>query len=57
VKSPGMPYDEQALRVLELAKEEAHSFNHNYIDTEHMLLGILREGSAAAELINQGGDV
>src|SRR5712692_7324112 len=53
-KSPNMPYDEQALRVLELAKEEARAFNHDYIGTEHLLLGILREGSAAAALINQG---
>jgi RNA polymerase sigma factor (sigma-70 family) len=54
VESPIMPYNEQALRVLELAKEEARAFNHDYIGTEHLLLGILREGSAAAELINQG---
>ncbi len=54
VESPIMPYNEQALRVLELTKEEARAFNHNYIGTEHLLLGILREGSAAAELITQG---
>ena len=54
VESPSIPYNEQALRVLELAKEEARAFNHNYIGTEHLLLGILREGSAAAELIDQG---
>lgn len=53
-ESPSMPYNEQALRVLELTKEEARAFNHNYIGTEHLLLGILREGSAAAALINQG---
>ena len=54
MESPSMPYNEQALRVLELTKEEARAFNHNYIGTEHLLLGILREGSAAAALINQG---
>ncbi len=54
VESPNMPYNEQALRVLELAKEEAHAFNHNYVGTEHLLLGILCEGSAATELITQG---
>ena len=54
MESPIMPYNEQALRVLELTKEEARAFNHNYIGTEHLLLGILREGSAAAELITQG---
>ncbi len=54
VESPNMPYNEQALHVLELAKEEAHAFNHNYVGTEHLLLGILREGSAATELIAHG---
>src|SRR2546421_213269 len=54
VESPIMPYNEQALRVLELTKEEARAFNHNWIGTEHLLLGILREGSAATELITQG---
>jgi ATP-dependent Clp protease ATP-binding subunit ClpA len=54
MESPIMPYNEQALRVLELTKEEVRAFNHNYIGTEHLLLGILREGSAAQELIKQG---
>ncbi len=54
VESSNMPYNEQALRVLELTKEEAQAFNHTYIGTEHLLLGILREGSAAAALIAQG---
>ena len=54
MESPGMPYNEQALRVFELAKEEARALNHNYIGTEHLLLGILREGSAATELISHG---
>src|SRR5205823_207896 len=54
VESPTMPYNEQALRVLELTKEEARALNHNYIGTEHLLLGILRDGSGAAELIDQG---
>jgi RNA polymerase sigma factor (sigma-70 family) len=54
VESPTLPYNEQALRVLALTEEEARAFNHNYIGTEHLLLGILREGSAAAELITHG---
>ena len=54
METPILPYNEQALRVLELTKEEARSLNHNYIGTEHLLLGILREGSAAPELIKQG---
>ena len=33
-------------RVLTLAQEEAQRFNHNYIGTEHLLLGLVREGEA-----------
>ncbi|GAC1349148.1 MAG: hypothetical protein NVSMB27_19540 [Ktedonobacteraceae bacterium] len=54
VETPIMPCNEQALRVLELAKEEARALNHNWVGTEHLLLGILREGSAAVELVTQG---
>jgi ATP-dependent Clp protease ATP-binding subunit ClpA len=45
-------FTERAKRVLVLAQEEALSFNHNYIGTEHLLLGLLRveEGIAAAVL-------
>jgi RNA polymerase sigma factor (sigma-70 family) len=51
--APILPYNDHAQRVLELTKEEARSLNHNYMGTEHLLLGILREGSApgAVELI------
>ncbi len=54
VESPTIPYNQQALRVLELTKEEARALNHNFIGTEHLLLGILREGSGATELTDQG---
>ncbi len=54
VESSALPYDERALRVLELAKEEARALNHNYVGTEHLLLGILREGSGAEELVTRG---
>lgn len=54
VETPILPYNEQALRVLGLTKEEARALNHNFIGTEHLLLGILREGSGAVELIDQG---
>ena len=36
--------DPHARRALSLAHEEAHSYGHNYIGTEHVLLGIIREG-------------
>jgi len=54
VESPALPYDERALHVLELAKEEARALNHNYVGTEHLLIGILREGSGAGELVTHG---
>ena len=37
-------FTERARKVLQLAQEEAQRFNHNYIGTEHLLLGLLREG-------------
>src|SRR3712207_7132008 len=37
-------FTERARRVLTLAQEEAQRFNHNYIGTEHLLLGLVREG-------------
>lgn len=51
---PVTTYTERGQRVLDFAKEEALSFHHYYIGTEHLLLGILREGSAAALLVSQG---
>src|SRR5258708_4154023 len=54
VNEPVTTYTEQGQRVLDLAKEEALSFNHHYIGAEHLLLGVLREGSAAAPLIERG---
>lgn len=41
-------FDARAHRVLALAHEEAHYYRHNYIGTEHLLLGILREGEGVA---------
>jgi hypothetical protein len=37
-------FTERARKVLSLAQEEAQRFNHNYIGTEHLLLGLVREG-------------
>src|SRR3979411_1061953 len=39
---------ERARKVLQLAQEEATRFNHNYIGTEHLLLGLVREGEGVA---------
>ena len=52
-------FTERARRVLTLAQEEAQRFNHNYIGTEHLLLGLVREGDgvAAKVLSNLGVDL
>jgi ATP-dependent Clp protease ATP-binding subunit ClpC len=46
-------------RVMELALDEAQKLNHNYIGTEHLLLGLIREGEgeAARILQDQGADL
>ena len=41
-------FSERARRVLSLAQEEAQRFNHNYIGTEHVLLGLVRETDGVA---------
>ena len=41
-------FTQRARKVLSLAQEEAQRFNHNYIGTEHILLGLVREGDGVA---------
>lgn len=41
-------FTDRARRVLVLAQEEARNLNHNYIGTEHMLLGLIHEGEGVA---------
>ncbi len=49
-------FSERARRVLSLAQEEAKRFNHNYIGTEHILLGLAREtDGVAARVLNSLG--
>jgi ATP-dependent Clp protease ATP-binding subunit ClpC len=43
-----LPFTPRAKRVLELAKEEAGNLGHDYIGTEHLLLGLLRESEGVA---------
>ncbi len=52
--STSLPFTPKAKKVLELAMEEARNLDHNYIGTEHLLLGLLREseGMAAQVLLN-----
>ncbi|MFP5503038.1 MAG: ATP-dependent Clp protease ATP-binding subunit [Candidatus Sericytochromatia bacterium] len=43
-----IPFTPRAKRVLELAWDEARQLGHNYIGTEHLLLGLIREGEGVA---------
>ncbi|MFH0763312.1 MAG: ATP-dependent Clp protease ATP-binding subunit [Candidatus Omnitrophota bacterium] len=54
-----IPFTPRAKKVLELAAEEARSLGHNYIGTEHLLLGLIREGEGIASqvLLNLGLDL
>ncbi len=46
-------FTERARKVIVLAKEEAKRFNHDYIGTEHLLLGLIREGEGVAAAVLQ----
>nr|YP_010337345.1 Clp protease ATP binding subunit [Pulvinaster venetus]UNJ16930.1 Clp protease ATP binding subunit [Pulvinaster venetus] len=54
-----IPFTPRAKRVLELCLEEARQLGHNYIGTEHLLMGLVREGEgvAARVLENLGVDI
>ena len=54
-----IPFTPRAKRVLELSWDEARQLGHNYIGTEHLLLGLIREGEgvAARVLENLGVDL
>ncbi len=58
VISGDIPFTPQAKKAIELAMDEANSLGHNYIGTEHLLLGLIREGEgiAAQVLFNMGLD-
>jgi ATP-dependent Clp protease ATP-binding subunit ClpC len=46
-----LPYTSRAKKVLELATREARELNHNYLGTEHLLLGLLAEGKGIASQV------
>jgi len=48
-----IPFTPRAKRVLELAIEEARLLGHNYVGTEHLLLGLIREGEGVAAQVLQ----
>jgi len=56
VISGDLPFTPKAKKVIELAMDEARSLGHNYIGTEHLLLGLIREGEGVASqvLMNLG---
>src|SRR5207244_12459613 len=54
-----IPFTPRAKKVLELSLREALQLGHNYIGTEHILLGLIREGEgvAAQVLVKLGADL
>jgi ATP-dependent Clp protease ATP-binding subunit ClpC len=59
IASGSPPFTPRAKKVLELALREALQLNHSYIGTEHILLGLVREGEgvAATVLLGLGADL
>jgi ATP-dependent Clp protease ATP-binding subunit ClpC len=59
ISQQGISYTPRAKRVVELAIEESQNLGHNYVGTEHIMLGLLREGEgvAAQVLANMGIDL
>ncbi len=59
VVSGDIPFTPKAKKVIELAMDEARRLGHNYIGTEHLLLGLIKEGEGVAShvLINVGLDL
>jgi ATP-dependent Clp protease ATP-binding subunit ClpC len=53
------PFTDRARRVVVLAQDEARLLNHNYLGTEHLLLGLIGEGEgvAAQVLMQLGADL
>ncbi len=50
-------FTDRARKVLALAQDEAQRFNHNYIGTEHLLLGLVREGEGVAARVLENMNV
>ena len=55
--SGNVPYTPRVKKVLALAGKEAKSLNHSYVGTEHILLGLLREGEGVAARVLKSLDV
>src|SRR5262247_4326267 len=52
-----IPYTQRVKKVLALAAKEAKALNHTYVGTEHILLGLLREGDGVAARVLKNLDV
>src|SRR6201987_460489 len=52
-----IPYTPRVKKVLALASKEAKALNHSYVGTEHLLLGLLREGEGVAAQVLRNLDV
>src|SRR5271170_418767 len=52
-----IPYTPRVKKVLALAGKEAKSLNHSYVGTEHILMGLLREGEAGRVMKNLEVDI
>jgi ATP-dependent Clp protease ATP-binding subunit ClpC len=50
-------FTDRARKVMQLANEEAQRFNHEYIGTEHILLGLVKEGSGVAAMVLKNLDI
>ena len=50
-------FTDRARKVMQLANQEAQRFNHEYIGTEHVLLGLVKEGSGVAANVLKNLDV
>ena len=50
-------FTDRARKVVQLANQEAHRFNHAYIGTEHILLGLVKEGSGVGANVLKNLDV
>src|SRR5438094_9445195 len=50
-------FTDRARKVMQLANQEAQRFNHEYIGTEHLLLGLVKEGSGVASNVLKNLDI
>ena len=57
ISGQAVPFSPRIKRVLELAAVEAREMGHNYVGTEHLLLGLLREGEGIAARLLQANNI